>query len=163
MIDMDMVQSVDFAFHAGSEWLFTIEKRMLLNKLIDKKVPLRILLNTPEAAEKVACHMRMENMDYISFEETVEKWRALVKKHPGHVQLRLGTIPLMRRYLSFHMKEKGLSTVNVKHYTYNNGLVNENYQSIFNEDSRFFKLYRGEFEFLWSQATPCEKVPQTAE
>ena len=52
------------------------------------------------------------------------------------------------------MKEKGLSTVNVKHYTYNNGLVNENYQSIFNEDSRFFKLYREEFEFLWAQASP---------
>ena len=163
MIDLNMVWRVDFAFHAGSEWIFSIEKRSLLNKLIEWGIPVRILLNTPEAAESVAQYMRVENMDYISFEETLKKWQTLAERHPFLVQVRLGSIPLMRRYLSFWMKDEQLSTVNVKHYTYNNGMVNENYQSIFNAGARFFKLYRGEFEFLWSQATPCEKVPQTAE
>lgn len=161
MIDLEAVQSVDFAFHAGSEWLFTAEKRTLLNKLIKNNVPLRILVNTCKAAESTARHMRQEDMNYIPFSETAKAWRELAKKHPEQVTLRFCDIPMMRRYLSFHMRDEKLSTVNVKHYTFGNGMVNENYQSIFNSDARYFRLYRDEFEFLWNASEkPTEKQKQ---
>ena len=82
----------------------------------------------------------------------VKSWEEFAQKFPENVEVRQVSIPLLRRYYSFHMKDAGNDTVNVKYYTYANSKPSRNYQPIFHTESEYFRLYREEFDYLWEYA-----------
>lgn len=96
--------------------------------------------------------MRHKRKKYVSFDECVKSWEEFAQKFPENVEVRQVSIPLFRRYYSFHMKDAGNDTVNVKYYTYANSKPSRNYQPIFHTDSEYFRLYREEFDYLWDYA-----------
>lgn len=152
MVDLELVQSVDMAFHAGSLWFSSVNQFRILSELLEAGANIRVLLNTPAVSEEIGRHMRMKGMRYTSFQTTVGDWYGLKTAYPGQIELRLSANVLLRRYYSFHMKDQQLDTVNVKHYMYGNPDVSKNYQSIFDDRSVFFDMYRNEFEYIWERA-----------
>ncbi|MBQ7645854.1 MAG: TIR domain-containing protein [Clostridia bacterium] len=52
------VKSVDLAFHAGQTWLYPNVNKPILQKILRAGIHVRVIINTPEAAEIVASHMR---------------------------------------------------------------------------------------------------------
>lgn len=122
------VESVDMAFHAGAEWFTDIAKNDLLYDLIDKGINIRVLLNTAEKSELIACHMRHPRKKYMNFESCIQNWHDLKNNYSDRIEIRLVNIPILRRYYSLHMKDPCMDTVNVSYYTYANFRTNENFQ-----------------------------------
>ena len=142
------------AFHAGAEWFSDIEKNDILYGLLEgnSNLKLRVLLNSQFSAELIARHMRHPRKSYIQFDECIQKWNELTKEFPSQIELKITSIPILRRYYSFHMTEKSCDTVNVKYYTYGNANPDKNFQSIFYRNSKYYDLYSTEFEYLWERA-----------
>lgn len=151
------VTSVDMAFHAGAEWFTSIDKNDILYNIVENGIKINVLLNTPDAAEILAAHMRHKRKSYMSFEECLQSWKHFIDAYSDIVELRTVDIPILRRYYSFHMSNPTFDTVNVIYYTYANAKPNKNNQLIFHPDSDFFRLYRDEFNYLWSQSSPVDK------
>lgn len=149
--DVKNIESIDMAFHGGAEWFTGIEKTDLLYDFVEAGVYIRILLNPPDVADKIAQYMRHKRKTYMSFKECIAKWRAFEKEYPDNVEIHIVDIPLLHRYYSLHMKNSKQDTINVKYYTYANSIPDKNYQSIFYRESDFFKLYRYEFDYLWNK------------
>ena len=148
------VVSVDMAFHAGAEWFASIEKSDILYDIVDRGIKVNVLLNTPNAAEILAAHMRHKRKNYMGFEECLQNWKRFQDAYGDLVELRTVDIPILRRYYSFHMSDPICDTVNVKYYTYANAKPSKNCQLIFQPDSDFFRLYREEFDYLWKRSLP---------
>ncbi len=152
MTDLSAVSSLDMAFHAGAMWHWEENFTDLLYDLINANVSIRVMINTAEAAEAMARHMRNTRRSYIPFSTCIQKWTAFQREHPEHIELRVSALPLLRRYYSFHMKDHTMDTVNVKHYTYANAYRDKNQQVIFSSESDHFHLFRNEFDYLWALA-----------
>lgn len=152
IVNSDNIERIDMAFHAGAEWFTSIEKNDQLYIILDKRIPVRVLLNFPDVSEIVAKHMRHKHKHYMKFEECIRNWQELGREYSDLVEIRIVDIPILRRYYSFHMKDAHKDSVNVKHYTYDNARPDKNFQSIFNCKSPYFMLYRSEFDYLWNQA-----------
>lgn len=152
IVNSDNIKRIDMAFHAGAEWFTSIEKNDQLYIILDKRIPVRVLLNFPDVSEIVAKHMRHKHKHYMKFEECIRNWQELGREYSDLVEIRIVDIPILRRYYSFHMKDAHKDSVNVKHYTYDNARPDKNFQSIFNCKSPYFMLYRSEFDYLWNQA-----------
>lgn len=146
------VEMIDMAFHGGAEWLTSDDKSDLLYDFAEAGRKIRILINPPHISEEIGKHMRHKRKKYVSFDECVKSWEEFAKKFPKNVEVRQVSIPLLRRYYSFHMKDIGNDTVNVKYYTYANSKPSRNYQPIFHTESEYFRLYREEFDYLWEYA-----------
>lgn len=146
------VKTIDMAFHAGAEWFTSIALNDLLDEIVSRGIPLRVLLNDPVTSEQIAQHMRHQRKIYIDFKVCIRNWEDLKNNYPETVDVRSVDIPILRRYYSFHMKDAGMDTVNVKHYTYGNARPDKNFQSIFYYNSPYFLLYRDEFKYLWEHA-----------
>ena len=146
------VEMIDMAFHGGAEWLTSDDKSDLLYDFAEAGKKIRILINPAHISEEIGKHMRHKRKKYVSFDECVKSWEEFAQKFPENVEVRQVSIPLFRRYYSFHMKDAGNDTVNVKYYTYANSKPSRNYQPIFHTDSEYFRLYREEFDYLWDYA-----------
>ena len=66
------LQGVDMAFHAGVEWRRVSEKVELLNQLIERNIPVRILVNSADSVEDVCSHMAQKGKEYVGFEENIK-------------------------------------------------------------------------------------------
>lgn len=146
------IDCFDMSFHAGAEWFTDIKKNDILYKLIQSEVKIRIIINDVNASEMIASHMRHERKSYVSFNDCINYWLRLRKEYPNNVEIRISSLPILRRYYSFHMKNKSIDTVNVKYYTYANSDPDNNYQPVFSAGSPYFLLYRDEFDYLWNNA-----------
>lgn len=151
MQTLSEVEGVDLAFHAGSEWFENIDRLDILTDLADADIPLRVLINTPEAAESLGQHMRHKYKKYTSFQEAVELWKNFSADHPT-VSVRISSIPMLRIYYAFRMKNEADNAIRVKYYTYGNAKINKNFAQNFEPTDNHFSLYREEFEFLWNKA-----------
>lgn len=149
--NVENVESIDMAFHGGTEWFTSIEKTDLLHDLVEAGVRIRILLNFPNVSEKIAQHMRHKRKKYMSFSECIARWAEFEEEYPDDVEIRMVDIPLLHRYYSVYMKDTKQDTVNIKYYTYANSRPDKNYQPIFYRESDYFRLYRDEFEYLWNK------------
>ncbi|MBQ3285564.1 MAG: toll/interleukin-1 receptor domain-containing protein [Ruminococcus sp.] len=151
----DKITGVDIATHGGDIWFRDDILLDILDRFKREKIPVRVLINTADAAESVAKHMRHSNKRrrYTAFSECVEEWKEYAADDNPNMELRLSDIPLLRQYYSIHMSDSELDTVNVTYYTYGNPRMDANYENIFTTYSDYFDLYRNEFEYLWENAS----------
>ncbi len=152
------VKSVDMAFHGGGAWFRPDGQLGTLKAMIERKIPLRVLVNTPDAAESIARHMRDEDAFYMTFQQTTQKWKAYAEKHQDLIQVRVCDIPLLRVYhnIKFH-DESGKNTydrIHIKYYAYQNLDLEKSFEHEMSVFSRYYKIYQDEFEFLWNASTP---------
>lgn len=141
---------LDIALHAGAAWHSSDSKRKTIQDIAELGIPIRVLVNTPQAAWAVAQHMRRRNR-YVSFDDAIGDWKDFASEYPN-VQVRVCDIPLLRAYYSFCAEEDARNLVWIKHYIYGHFRVNQNNMQVFHSGSDHFSLYKAEFEFLWDNA-----------
>ena len=151
MHDLNGIHGVDIAFHSGAAWQEDIERLELLETLADAGIPIRILVNSPEAAESIGQYMRHKFKKYIPFSEAISQWKAFAAMYKN-VQVRVCEIPLLRVYFSFRMQDSTEDVIRVKYYTYGNAKVKRIFAQTFPAADPHFNLYRTEFDFLWNQS-----------
>lgn len=140
-------KTLDFAFHAGAEWLMMDEKLAVLSEIIEKNIPCRIIINDEESVHNVIPYMRSEDKVYVGLTQNIKQWQEFQKKHCGLIQVRVSHVPLLHAY--FHVKKEN-SIVRLTYYSYNNATMGKNYSCTFDKDSPYYTLYVNEFEYLWS-------------
>lgn len=151
MHNLDQIKGVDLAFHAGSVWHENIDRVDILADLADAGIKMRVLVNSPEAAETIGKHMRHKLKKYTPFEEAVQLWKNFESMY-DNVEVRISDIPLLRIYYAFHMENPNEDAARVKYYTYGNAQINKNYSQNFEPTDAHFNLYKAEFDFLWNNA-----------
>ncbi len=156
MQDMGKIKGIDLAFHAGSEWHENIDRLDILTDLADAGVQIRVIINSPAAAESIGKYMRHKRKRYVPFTEAVQLWKDFDEAYEN-VEVRVSEIPLLRIYYAFRMEEPSEDVVRVKYYTYGNAKINRNYSQNFESTDSHFGLYKAEFDFLWSNAEPAEQ------
>ena len=141
---------LDIALHAGAAWHSNDSNRKLITDIAALGIPVRVLVNTPQAAWAVAQHMRRRKR-YVAFDDAIGDWEDFASEHPN-VQVRVCDIPLLRACYGFHTASGSQDLIWVKHYIYGNFKIDKDDVQIFSDSSEHFKLYREEFEFLWNSA-----------
>ena len=151
------VKSIDMAFHAGGAWLRAGNQKDILDEILERKIPTRILINTPEAAESIAKHMRDEDAIYVTFEQAADRWKRFAEKHSDVLQVRVSSIPLLRVYHNIKFNEDQVNNtydrMHIKYYIFQNMNLDNSYEHELSSFSKYYKLYQNEFEFLWNSST----------
>ena len=154
------VRSVDMAFHGGAAWLRAGTKKEILDEILRRRIPTRILINTPEAAESIAKHMRDEYALYFPFEQVARLWGRYARDYADFLQVRQCPIPLLRVYHNIKFAEDAqkqtYDRIHVKYYAYQNLNLENSFEHELSSFSKYYPLYQKEFEFLWEAGTPVE-------
>lgn len=152
------IKGIDMAFHGGGAWRRPGTQKDLLDDILKRKIPTRILINTPEAAESIAQYMRDYNGDYSTFENLNQRWKLLMQEHPRVLEVRACPIPLLRVYHSIRFKGKKEhllhDRIHVKYYVYQNMNLEKSFEHEISAFSKYYELYQDEFEFLWNSSKP---------
>ena len=74
----------------------------------------------------------------------------LEKSYPEQVKVRIPSVPLLHRVYIVKGRETGC--INVKYYTYGNYTPEKDFRLSFVGDSKEFKLYSHEFDYLWKNS-----------
>lgn len=160
------IKSIDMAFHGGAAWLRAGTKKELLDEMIQRKIKLRILINTPEAAESIAKHMRDEMALYFPFEQVRNVWGKYASEFANCMEVRVCPIPLIHVYhnikfevkKSKRQKKKVKETIydrmHVKYYVYNNTNLDKSFEHELSSFSKYYEIYQKEFESLWNASEP---------
>ena len=155
-----LVKRVDMAFHAGAAWLRPGNEKEILQYMIDRRIPLRVLINTPEAAESIARYMRDETALYTGFDQARSVWKKLAEQHTEFLEVRECEIPLIHvhhgiRYSS-EKSPAGYGRLHIKYYAYNNVNLNRSFEHEISSFSNYYQIYENEFEFLWAKSEPLK-------
>lgn len=153
MKNLSAIQGVDLAFHSGSSWLESIERLEILEELAEAGISMRILINSPPAADILGKHMRYKLKSYMPFTEAVERWKHFASLFEN-VEVRISEMPLLRIYYAFNTVSPEDGAVRVKYYTYGNPKIAKNFSQNFEPKDAHYLLYKEEFEFLWKLAQP---------
>ena len=152
------VKGIDMAFHAGAAWLRAGAQKDILDAMIQREIPVRILVNTPDAAESIAKYMRDELALYFPFEQVIKLWGKYAADHGGLLQVRACPIPLLRVYhnIKFHddPEKNTYDRMHIKYYVYQNMNLDNSFEHELSSFSKYYGLYQREFEFLWNASTP---------
>ena len=147
--DAHKVKSIDFAFHAGSEWLN--EKIKILDRVREKNISCRVLINAnSDAIELIMSNMRHQDRNYTLIAENIQKWYAYGLKYSELFSIKVTHLPLLHRYYHLRTEQKTNGIMLLRYYTYNNSDSSQNYTQIFDSNSPYYQLYSKEFEYLWS-------------
>lgn len=149
-------KSIDMAFHGGTPWLMPGEKKEILSEILRRQIPVRILINTPEAAQSIAQYMHDDEAVYVSFEELQEKWAKRASSYPELMEVRACPIPLLRVYHNIKFEETEFGNIHdrihVKYYAYQSLNAHKNFEHEISTFSKYYEIYQKEFEFLWSKS-----------
>lgn len=145
------VQSIDMAFHGGAEWRRNSDKVKLLTDIINKKITLRVLINSSETVSAVCSHMAQPLKKYVGFDNCVEDWRELAEAYPESVKVRVADVPLLHRLYIVRGENGGF--VNIKYYTYGNYTPDKDFRMTFDDSGMEYKLYTEEFDYIWKNAS----------
>lgn len=152
------IKGVDMAFHAGAAWLRAGTQKEILDTMIQRKIPIRILVNTPEAAESIAKYMRDEYALYFPFEQVIKLWGKYAADNAEYLQVRVCPIPLLRVYhnITFHddSKKNTYDRMHIKYYVYQNMNLENSFEHELSSFSKYYGIYQKEFAFLWNASTP---------
>lgn len=152
------VKGVDMAFHAGAAWLRAGTQKDILDAIIQRKIPIRILVNTPEAAESIAKYMRDEYALYFPFEQVIKLWGKYASDHAEFLQVRSCPIPLLRVYHNVKFNDDPEKSthdrMHIKYYVYQNMNLEKSFEHELSSFSKYYGIYQKEFEFLWNASTP---------
>ena len=150
------VCGVDVAFHAGVPWLRPGEQHDLLLSSLKKGTPWRVLINTADAAESIARHMRDETASYTSFSDGRMEWKKLASLYPQLLEVRECNIPLIHVYHSVRFineqSKHEYGELHIKYYAYNNSRMDNAFEHKISSYSKYYSIYNEEFEFLWAQS-----------
>lgn len=149
--NLQNVQYVDMAFHAGAEWRRNSDKVDILTSIFEKNITLRILVNSAETVASVCSHMSQPLKKYVGFDNCVEEWIELMKLYPDVVHVRIADVPLLHRLYILRGENEGF--VNVKYYTYGNYTPEKDFRMAFDNSGMEYKLYTGEFDYIWNKAS----------
>ncbi|MBQ3075607.1 MAG: toll/interleukin-1 receptor domain-containing protein [Clostridia bacterium] len=151
------VKGIDMAFHGGAAWLRAGTQKEILDEIIKRKIPTRILVNTPEAAESIAKHMRDEYALYFPFEQVNKLWSKYASDHPDVLQIKACPVPFLRVYHNIKFKEDKVrhthDRMHIKYYVYQNMNLENSFEHELSSFSKYYEIYQKEFEFLWESAT----------
>ena len=145
------VQCVDMAFHAGSEWRRNSDKVDILSHIIDKKITLRILVNSEETVRTICSHMSQPLKKYVGFDSSVADWIDLAKTYPDVIHVRIADVPLLHRLYIIRSEKRGF--VNIKYYTYGNYTPDKDFRMVFDQSGKEYSLYTEEFDYIWNKAS----------
>lgn len=150
------VERVDMAFHAGAAWLRPGNEKEILQHMIERKIPLRILINTPEAAESIARYMRDETALYTGFDQARAVWKRIAEQNRDFLEVRECAIPLIHVHhgIRFSSLKNGApyGRLHIKYYAYNNVNLNRSFEHEISSFSNYYKIYENEFEYLWKKS-----------
>ncbi len=156
------VKEIDMAFHGGAAWLRTGRKKEILDSVLKRKIPTRILINTPKAAKSIAKHMHDDSAAYTSFEDAKKLWRNYAANHSDTLEVRVCPIPLLRVYHNIKFNEDEIRNaydrMHIKYYVYQNMNLENSYEHELSSFSKYYKIYQTEFDFLWEQSTPIQDL-----
>ena len=152
------VKGIDVAFHAGAAWLRAGTQKDILDTILKRKIPMRVLVNTPEAAESIAKYMRDENALYFPFEQVIKLWKKYASEHEDLLQVRACPIPLLRVYHNVKFyddpEKNTYDRMHIKYYVYQNINLEKSFEHELSSFSKYYGIYQKEFEFLWDASTP---------
>ena len=143
-------ERIDFAFHAGAEWLMTDDKLDVISKVIEKKIPCRVIINDEEAVRDIIPHMKSANKAYVGLSQNIRQWREFSRQHKDLFQVRVSHIPLLHAVC--HVKSHDSSSIRLIYYSYDNSAMQKNFAHIIRQDSAYYRLYENEYEYLWEQS-----------
>jgi len=152
------IKNIDMAFHGGAAWLRAGTKKDILDTILKRKIPTRILINTPEAAESIAKHMRDECALYFPFEQVKKLWSKYTSDYSDILEVRACPIPLLRVYHNIKFNEDQLRNtydrMHIKYYIYQNMNLENSFEHELSSFSKYYEIYQQEFEFLWNSSSP---------
>ena len=153
VLNREDIKCVCMAFHAGAGWRNDSEMLDILAAMLNKKIKIRVLVNSPEAAESVCNFMKQPLKKYVSFKKSIEDWKEIEADYPQQIEVRIVKVPLMHRVYLAQRENDG--AVNVKYYGYGSYNTNKDFRMCFGSDQREYSIYSEEFEFLWNMADSC--------
>lgn len=151
MKELDEIEGVDFAFHAGSVWHQDIRRLEILGELAEAGKKIRVLVNSEAVADSTSQFMRHKLKRYMAFDEAISSWKRIADMYEN-VEVRVCEIPLFRIYYSFNMKNPKDNVSRVKFYTHGNPNISKNFSKNFFACEPGYELYKSEFEFLWKKS-----------
>lgn len=148
MRNMENIQGVDLAFHAGSVWLQNVNRLDIITALAEAGIEIRVILNTPEIATLMGKHMRHKLKRYLPFDEAISLWKNIESMYEN-VKVMVTDIPMFRIQYTFRMKDSPNDVMRIKYYTHGVSQIDRNYIEEFTPADYQFKLYRNEFDYVW--------------
>ena len=142
------IEWIDMAFHSGSQWRLNTEYINLIEKIIQKNIKLRIIINSEKAISEISSHMRQPLKKYIGFDKGIENWLELEQDYPDNVFIKVANIPILHRLYIIRCKNN-FGKVNVKSYTYGQEICTYNFSYTFTSQNPEYQLYTSEFDYLW--------------
>lgn len=99
------ILSIDMAFHGGEHWFLDVEKRAIFQIIEDRKIPLRILINSEEALKNIWQHTSRGYLAPGSLDSARNNWAVFQTRYPNSMQVRTSDIPLMHRITPWDVTE----------------------------------------------------------
>lgn len=153
--DYLQLETVDIACHGGGAWQHPGRRKGILDEICRRNIPLRVLINTPEAAESITKHMRDTDGNYDKFTQLENTWKMLSEKHEN-LTVKKCSIPLLRAYHRFSFKnmqtDSEFGRMHVKYYTYKSTDYNNTFEHEISIYSKYYDIYKDEFEYLWENS-----------
>ncbi len=139
----------DMLFLTDFDWLYHDAKRAVLKTLAEKRIPVRILMADPEAADPVVGHIRGPYRMTLDSREVLDLWKKQLARYEGApISLRTVNLPILHR-LYIIRKTDGSVLINRHPHIYGSAELPQ-YTEIFTEnDAVKTDLYVREFEYLW--------------
>lgn len=151
------VRGVDMAFHGGSPWLTPGVQNDMFISSVKKGVPWRVLINTVDAAESIAQHMRDADALYIPFAQVRAQWKRISELYPDVLEVRECSIPLIHVHHCVRFTDDRNNSpygeLHIKYYAYNNTRLDNAFEHQVSSFSKYYSIYNEEFEFLWDRST----------
>lgn len=148
------VKSIDMAFHGGGAWLRQGRQMDLMKQILQRRIPTRILINTPKAAQSITKHMHDSGAMYFTFQQLTQHWKRLAEENSEFLQVRACPIPLLRAYHNVRFSQSKNDRMHVKYYAYQNLNLDNAYEHELSSFSKYYDVYQKEFEYLWNES--CE-------
>lgn len=160
-INNNAVAELHLASHGGDVWLRPDSpQHRILKAACQKGIPVKIAINSPDAAEEIAKHMRDEDAYksnfYPGWKKCIEKWKIFTSNYRRYyqsstdLQFKLITIPILHNYVCCITKNQENSKMKVAFYTYNNPYGEKNFHIYPEYNSSEYDLFQKEFEYLWN-------------
>lgn len=145
------IASIDMAFHGGDNWLRDSKMNYLLVTIMERNIPLRIIVNDEPSLKDMIPHMKQEHLSYVGFDWAIQNWKTFASQFPGKMSVRVSTIPLLHRVYLVR-KQDGTGIANVSCYVYGKGSPNHSFRLNIEEHDSGFSVFQDEFDYLWEQS-----------
>ncbi len=154
------IVGVDLAFHGGGAFLTETRDKVILDELVSRKIPTRVLINDPKVAKEFTQHMRNPGTSIgpSPFKTVAATWKKFAKEHPDTLKVRVCKSPLLHVHhaVRYHntLTQKPYGRQHIKYYAHRNYDIGKAFEHELSSFSKYYELYSNEFEYLWSISKP---------